>query len=610
MPSASTAICAQCEFQPSKYTCPACQARTCSLACTKAHKAADTGHCITTAAASRNVGSSNASSSTSSTPTNAPQGPAYVPLTDYTESHMMQDFLFLSSISRTTAETGRKILSMNLLPPSSTTPTNSAAAPPPPPTRQTHQQRQRDQLIKQLHYRRFKVMILPDGMTRRKLNQSHFQPKDKKFVLTVELTYSDRKAVLHRQDSTLTVEQVVLDDLQHRSFPNRKELCRVKAALESGATARGGRWVVSRMVIEQSRLPVPAVCGGEGENVLLTAWPKEWVVMVPAYSARLTNESTTRYLDWWERKRRWEEANPELAKQKEEEGGEAREGWGGKRVRGGWGGRKDEKDERVDEVEKGIQQGQAEGERERDTSVTEAAKTPEAAEALSTQGIISSSLLTMLSQRLGRNPQPPPSLEPSTQPAAPPSPSHPPQHPSTNTPTTTSNTDTATASATSINLTLTYPSRTTLNHLLQTIPEGYSLVEFPELCISASLASETGGKNVPLAGEGVDQADTEAQKADADELDEKAEKKEEELKVGSTVGRTGMASLSGLLAGYDSESSDDGEDDDPKEAKESVEKNQSHTQAEQVEDETQTSRSTLASLALQHGFFPLPNSTP
>ncbi len=39
-------------------------------------------------------------------------------MSEYGDTHMMQDYLFLSSISRTTAEAGRRIVDMKLLPPS------------------------------------------------------------------------------------------------------------------------------------------------------------------------------------------------------------------------------------------------------------------------------------------------------------------------------------------------------------------------------------------------------------------------------------------------------------------------------------------------------------
>ncbi|SPO26153.1 uncharacterized protein UTRI_02429 [Ustilago trichophora] len=88
---------------------------------------------------------------------------SYVPLSEYGESHMLQDYLFLSSISRTASETGRRIMSLNLLPlllPTPPIPLIQAQRNAPGNVKQTHQQRQREQLIKQLHYRRFRVMVL------------------------------------------------------------------------------------------------------------------------------------------------------------------------------------------------------------------------------------------------------------------------------------------------------------------------------------------------------------------------------------------------------------------------------------------------------------------
>ncbi|CBQ72415.1 conserved hypothetical protein [Sporisorium reilianum SRZ2] len=553
MPSAATAICVQCA-QAAKYTCPACAARTCSLACTRAHKAADSGGC-SGSAGPHDAGPSSASSSAS---TSANAAHAYVPLTQYTESHLMADFHFLSSISRTTAETGRNIVSLNLVPASSS-----------PSTRQTNQQRQREQLVKQLHYRRLRVMVLPEGMARRKTNLSAFQPREKRFVLTVELALGGAKTLLHRQDAGATVEDVVLGELQHRSFANRKEVQRVKGALPSSSTA-ARMWIVSKTVLQQTQLPVPSAtvpAGEDGEYVALHAFPKEWAVLVPAYSARLTNESTTRYLEWWTRKRRWEEANPELAAQQkrdEEEG--AKRARGSARVDG-----MGERSGRVDEV-------QAEEEGGLETGAGAAAQVVQAAqgaETASSHGIISPSLLSILSQRLGRNAAPaPPSL--STPPTAQPSSSNQPASP-----TTTSD------DASSLLLTLPHPHRTTLSWLLQTIPEGYAVVEYPELrVVCASDASPAGAKIVTLAGEGVD-GDAEQSGADngAGEGGEPVV-----VEVAATSG-----SLGGLLARYDSESDAD-----------SVEQT---VDVGDAEEDAQQEGATLASLALQHGFLAAPSSS-
>ncbi len=203
----------------------------------------------------------------------------------------------------------------------------------------TNAQRQREQLLKQLHYRRLRVMVLPDGMARRKRNQSGFNPKSKRFELSVLLrlplhldTHAKGKAksaphdpaqdsnderdsdgwMVHRQDAERNVADLVLAELERRSFTSRKEMLKAKDAL--GVAHQS--WLVAAAVLETAGLvvaPARRCAWADQQWVALDVWPSEWVVHVPAYSARLTNESTTRYLDWWTRKRRWEEANPELA---------------------------------------------------------------------------------------------------------------------------------------------------------------------------------------------------------------------------------------------------------------------------------------------------------
>uniref|UniRef100_V5ED83 BCD1 alpha/beta domain-containing protein n=1 Tax=Kalmanozyma brasiliensis (strain GHG001) TaxID=1365824 RepID=V5ED83_KALBG len=404
----------------------------------------------------------------------------------------MQDFLFLSSISRTASETGRRIVSMNLLPPANPTDNsnnkhqNHLGSN----TRMTNQQRQREQLLKQLHYRKFRVMVLPDGMARRKLNQSHFMPKEKRFGLTVEVKFPSHtqsngatsgeekgKAkeswLLHKQDSNRSVENVILGELQHRSFPNKKELSRLKSQMPSSSTA-SKTWIISSAVILDLGLPLPYSTTQlrkdekvDSERVVLHSFPIDWALTVPAYSARLTNESTTRYLDWWTRKRKWEEANPELAEHQKQEA---------------------------------------------------------TAEETTAQSILAH---------------------------------------------------------------LTNPSHTTLAWLLQTLPEGYSVVEFPELRVIAADQLATS-EIVPLVGEGVT-ADDEPKAA----VEEKSTVKQEAKEVSTVTilpASGALGSLGGLLAGYESDS-EDGDDTDAQPAPTEV-----------VQDEGDTQAASLASLAQQHGF--------
>ncbi len=414
---------------------------------------------------------------------------------------MIQDYLFLSSISRTTAENGRRIVAMNLLPPPSATDSSQGGAQNKQYSangggaRLTNQQRQRDQLIKQLHYRRFKIMILPEGMARRKANLSGFNPKDKKFGLSVEVktpahldkgkgkTYdthgaaeSEESWMLHKQDSERTLCDVLLSELERRSFASRKEALKARELISpksSSAPSKAssvGPWIVSSLVLAQAKLPIPSTAtllppapAKEGssqqsqddakEIYALHTFPKtEWAIVVPAYSARLTNESTTKYLDWWVRKRKWEEANPELAAQQKVEAKEREgEGQGEGLERGKYGRARyhDNRDrsayrERIAEAEEpeqgrnrwpdrsGRTQGSAEQaqqvqqqEHESDSPAASAPNETEAAVDVIAAGagggggggsIVSSSLLSLLSARLGRN-QPQPQSQPQTHPS-------------------------------------------------------------------------------------------------------------------------------------------------------------------------------------------------
>ncbi|KAJ9475110.1 HIT-type domain-containing protein [Pseudozyma hubeiensis] len=611
MPAASTSVCEQCSLQPSKYTCPTCKFRTCSLACTRSHKASHSTIGLTTTAPS--AASTSASPSAPKTDTTS-----FVPMTAYTEETMMSDYLFLSSISRKTSETGRNILSMNLLPPPTSTsaaethhkPSSSSGGG----MRMTNQQRQRDQLVKQLHYRRFKVMILPDGMARRKTNASGFVAKEKKFVLSVELTFPQTAAkVVHKQDSASTVDTVILSELQNRSFANKKDLSKIKASLTSTAV-RKPTWIVSTRVLSESNLVLPknakSVEGeerGAGESLVeLQSWPEEWAVLVPAYSARLTNESTTRYLEWWSRKRKWEEANPGLAEEQRlqamaqgsmvgsRDGRDLHKGraWEGKgRGDGEWGRKRDRGEESEDASGK-RRWGRAEEQQEAtvEPSAAEMQQTPEASTAPTTQSLISNTLLSMLSQRLGRS-QPSPSLEPPSTPAF----SQPDPPPESSSPPSAAQPE----SARSILTHITAPHRTTLGWLLQTLPDGYSVVEFPELRIIPcddveKMRGEHGLAVVELVGEGEEQVEE--------------EDKEEAVSTVTQVAGASLGSL-GLLAGYGSESEDELEEQAVAVDQSKAELKVGDGEEASGDQMNEADTSTLAQLARQHGLLSAPNTT-
>lgn len=410
----------------------------------------------------------------------------------------MQDYLFLSAISREAVETGRKIVSANLLPS------------PSPSLRMTNQQRQRDQLGKQLHYRKYKVMLLPEGMARRNLNHSTFNPKGKRFDLSIEVKANTTSWITHKVDPKSNIEEIVLGELEKRSFSSRKESAKAKES-KSG-------WATKTTLIDELGLSVPSTKGKEKakqETTVWESWPrKDWAIVVPVYSARLSNESTTRYLEWWNRKRKWEEANPELAKQQQRDSTAA----ASEPVR--------------PEVE------------EPSPPPAPPASALGEVEAVG-GGIVSNSLLSMLSARLGR-----------TEPVPRSSPSKAGHEEAKET--------THPRSSKSILLHLTHPAQTSLDWLLQNIPPGYSVVEFPELRI-VPMSELAAIEVVELTPEGIPEV--------------KQEEEIQEKKVTLTSG-----SLNNLLGGYDSDSS-------------------SEHSAQQS-----ASNSSLAHLASEHGFFVQPHS--
>ena len=81
----SAPICAVCHTQPSKYTCPRCSIKTCSLPCSREHKTA------TKCSGERDRTD-------------------FVPLKDYGYSTLMNDYVFLEDGGRKVEEWGRDIV--------------------------------------------------------------------------------------------------------------------------------------------------------------------------------------------------------------------------------------------------------------------------------------------------------------------------------------------------------------------------------------------------------------------------------------------------------------------------------------------------------------------
>lgn len=159
----SSPLCAICASNPSRYTCPRCSLRTCSLPCSTAHKTLGEG-----CSGIRNKA-------------------AYVPMNQYGYMALMNDYAFLEEIERKVTEAGREIVQGGYQNPAP----NGTAAFAMNSERGRgrgrgrggrgmggrHQQRtgntsKRDMLRSELDFRDIEMDMLPVGMEKRTLNQS------------------------------------------------------------------------------------------------------------------------------------------------------------------------------------------------------------------------------------------------------------------------------------------------------------------------------------------------------------------------------------------------------------------------------------------------------
>lgn len=163
----------QCAFcsNPSKYTCPRCHTHTCSLACSQSHK-------------------------TSTGCSGVRDKAAYIPMNKYGWGSMMDDYCFLEDVGRKVGEWGREIVKggfeMNVRGVGSSGGVGRGME------RGRGRGRgrgsyvmrgrdrggrgrggkaKREMLKAQLEAREIEVELLPNGMERRKLNQSAWDPK-------------------------------------------------------------------------------------------------------------------------------------------------------------------------------------------------------------------------------------------------------------------------------------------------------------------------------------------------------------------------------------------------------------------------------------------------
>ncbi|KAI5123436.1 hypothetical protein M0805_006141 [Coniferiporia weirii] len=177
LPGPSTApptpLCALCNAQPAKYTCPRCRTKSCSLPCSRAHK-------TTTGCSGERD------------PT------AFVPMNAYGYGALVNDYVFLEEVGRKVETWGREIVRNGIAPRGQSNAQMRGTSMRGGRGRGRgrgngrtfgHGQDKRSYLAMQLGFRDVDMDVLPPGMERVKRNQSCWDSKKKTALLTVEFVF-------------------------------------------------------------------------------------------------------------------------------------------------------------------------------------------------------------------------------------------------------------------------------------------------------------------------------------------------------------------------------------------------------------------------------------
>ncbi|WCJ34016.1 HIT-type Zinc finger family protein [Euphorbia peplus] len=151
--SPKIAICEECKNHPSKYKCPGCSVRSCSLPCVKAHK--------------HRTGCSGNRNKTQ-----------FVPLSDFNDNLLVSDYNLLEEIKRV-AESAQRMREKSYAYPQNRLP--------------KHLQALRNAAGK----RSTNLLLLPSGMSKRQMNQTRYNQRWKYISWTIEWRFHTTDVVLH-----------------------------------------------------------------------------------------------------------------------------------------------------------------------------------------------------------------------------------------------------------------------------------------------------------------------------------------------------------------------------------------------------------------------------
>jgi hypothetical protein len=224
-------------------------------------------------------------------------------LNQYGEANLLEDVEYLHFVGQSVSAIGRDIVKKGWLRASTTDQqqkSDSGSTSRPPydrragTTAKTDKQpaeiRNRQQFETWLRRLRLPIMLLPDGMSARKENQSRYKGPTKQLQCTVQISFpcapsaEDRRArrtIIHHVMWDKPLGQVVVADIAKRS---------------SLASASEKKWLWSALIGRELNRPTDALKFEEVRH--------DVTLVIPLHSDRLRNESSAKFLEWWQRQAR------------------------------------------------------------------------------------------------------------------------------------------------------------------------------------------------------------------------------------------------------------------------------------------------------------------
>ncbi|CAN1814548.1 Box C/D snoRNA protein 1 [Linum perenne] len=180
----ATVLCVECQEKQSKYKCPGCSLRTCSLPCVKSHKLR------TGCSGKREV---------------AP----FIPISQFDDNTLLSDYNFLEEVKRV-ADAGQRMRSQLRAYPQYRLPHHLKC------------------LKSVASSRKTNLMLLPSGMSRRDKNQTRYDQRKKLILWTVEWRFHSTGVVTldHGVDENASIFSEIQKHLQPGPWRNQlKQFC-------------------------------------------------------------------------------------------------------------------------------------------------------------------------------------------------------------------------------------------------------------------------------------------------------------------------------------------------------------------------------------------------